>query len=141
MAKENNLGLRGWFHAGRYGPQRYSYTLQRLSGIGIITYMLIHVFVTGTKIQGPAVWKSVMDAVLHPALHFGEFLLFIAIIIHAITGFRLIWVELGSFLGKPFKTHYPYQTCLDRNRGFLVVTWVLIVVVAVLGAADFMHWL
>ena len=33
MAKANNLGIPGWFYAGRYGPQRYAYTLQRLTGM------------------------------------------------------------------------------------------------------------
>ncbi len=141
MAKNNNLGVKGWVYAGHYGPQRYAYTLQRLTGIGIITYMLIHIFVTGVKIQGKGAWDSIMATVANPAMHFGEYLVMLAIVIHALNGFRLVWVELGISLGQPIKNVYPYQTCLDRNRVFFWIMAVLIVAMAALGTAEFFKFL
>jgi len=143
MAKKNDLGIRGWFYAGRYGPQRYAYTLQRLTGLGIIVYLLIHIFITGTKISGQETWNEVVRDLLvgNPLLHFGEFILFMAILIHAVNGFRLLWVELGFFLGRPIKNIYPYQTCLDRNRPFLYICVVLIAILAAVGAGDFFNFI
>jgi len=143
MAKKNDLGIRGWFYAGRYGPQRYAYTLQRLTGLGIIVYLLIHIFITGTKISGQETWNEVVRDLLvgNPLLHFGEFVLFMAILIHAVNGFRLLWVELGFFLGRPIKNIYPYQTCLDRNRPFLYICVVLIAILAAVGAGDFFNFI
>ncbi len=141
MAKANNLGIPGWFYAGRYGPQRYAYTLQRLTGVGIILYLIAHIYVTGFKIQGPEAWGSVMNTVRYPLLHVGEFLVFMAIIIHAVNGIRLMWVELGFFLGRPTKNIYPYQTCLDRNRTFFYATFGVILVLAAIGIADFFNFL
>lgn len=143
MAKKNDLGIRGWFYAGRYGPQRYAYTLQRLTGLGIIVYLLIHIFITGTKISGQETWNEVVRDLLvgNPLLHFGEFVLFMAILIHAINGFRLLWVELGFFLGRPIKNIYPYQTCLDRNRPFLYICVVLIAILAAVGVGDFFNFI
>jgi len=143
MAKKNDLGIRGWFYAGRYGPQRYAYTLQRLTGLGIIVYLLIHIFITGTKISGQETWNEVVRDLLvgNPLLHFGEFILFMAILIHAVNGFRLLWVELGFFLGRPIKNIYPYQTCLDRNRPFLYICVVLIAILAAVGVGDFFNFI
>jgi succinate dehydrogenase / fumarate reductase cytochrome b subunit len=141
MSKNNDLGIRGWFYAGRYGPQRYAYTLQRITGTGIILYLLIHIFVTGTKIFGGETWnRVVVDGLVgNPVLHLGEFLLFMAVLIHGVNGFRLMLVELGFFLGKPFRNIYPYETCLDRNRGFLWFCVVVIAALAAVGVGDFFN--
>jgi len=141
MGKPNNLGIGGWFYAGRYSLQRYAYTFQRLTGIGIILYLLAHIYVTGFKTGGTQVWDSAMATVHHPLLHFGEFLVMLAIVIHALNGFRLILVEFGLVVGKPIKNVYPYETCLDRHRAFFTVIVILIVVLAAVGVADFFHFI
>ena len=143
MARNNDLGIRGWFYGGRYGPQRVMYIIQRLSGVGIIFYLLIHIFITGSKIGGEPAWNTwVVDGVAaNPFLHVGEYLLFLAIVIHGVNGFRLMLVELGFALGKPIKNIYPYETCLDRNRVFLWVCVVLIVVLAAIGTVDFFNFI
>lgn len=135
MARMNDLGIKGWFYAGRYGLQRVAYILQRITGIAIILYMLIHLVVTAQKNQGAEAWNQAMEAV--KPLHLGEYFLFLAILLHAINGIRLVWVELGLALGRPIKNVYPYQTCLDRNRVFFLVCMVIIGVLAVVGTMDF----
>lgn len=135
MAKQNDLGLRGWVWAGKYGLQRPAYTLQRLTGLGIIFYLVLHLFVTAQKVGGEASWNKVMDTV--KPLHVGEYLLFLCILFHAVNGFRLFWAEMGLNLGKPYKNIYPYSTCLDRNRLLFWLCIGLIAVLAVIGTLDF----
>lgn len=135
MPRNNDLGLMGWLHGGNYGPQRYAYTIQRLTGLGIVTYLLAHVFVTGQKYWGAQRWGQTMETV--HALHFGEYLVFMAMIFHALNGFRVILAEFGWTIGHPIKNVYPYQTCLDRNRVFFVIIMALVFILAVLGTADF----
>ena len=55
---KNNLGLWGWLGGGRYGADRYAYALHRLTGLGILAYFLMHIFVTGTRVDGPEAWES-----------------------------------------------------------------------------------
>jgi succinate dehydrogenase / fumarate reductase cytochrome b subunit len=136
-AKDNDLGIKGWVYAGRYSLQRYAYTLQRVTGVGIILYLLIHLYVTAQKNAGEAAWANAMDAVR--PLHIGEYFLFLAIVIHACNGFRLVWAEFGLGLGRPIKNVYPYQTCLDRNRVFFFVSMALVFILAVVGTADFFN--
>jgi succinate dehydrogenase / fumarate reductase, cytochrome b subunit len=137
MTRINDLGIKGWVYGGRYGLQRYAYTLQRITGIAIIFYLLIHLVVTAQKNGGEQAWTSTMSAVR--VLHFGEWLLFIAILLHALNGFRLVLAEFGLALGRPIKNIYPYQTCLDRNRVFFLVVMVLFFLLAMVGTADFFN--
>lgn len=137
MTRNNDLGIKGWVYAGRYGLQRYAYTLQRITGIAIIFYLVIHLYVTAQKNGGEHAWANAMSTVRF--LHVGEWLLFIAILLHALNGFRLVLVEFGLALGRPIKNIYPYQTCLDRNRIFFLVIMVLFFLLAVVGTADFFN--
>ena len=99
--------------------------------------MLIHLYVTAQKNQGTEAWDNVMATV--KPLHIGEYFLFMAILLHAVNGFRLFWVEFGLALGKPIKNVYPYKTCVDRNRLFFMVSMVIIGLLAVLGTLDFFN--
>ena len=135
MAKPNDLGIKGWAWAGRYGVQRWAYTGQRLSGLAILFYLSLHLFVTAQKNTGEESWNRTMDLV--SSLHIGEYLLFLAIIFHAANGFRLFWAEMGFGLGQPIKNVYPYQTCLDRNRGFFWGCMTVVIILAVAGTFDF----
>ena len=42
-AYNNRLGLKGWVFAGRYSFERYLYLGHRLSGLGLIAYMVLHI--------------------------------------------------------------------------------------------------
>lgn len=137
MARRNDLGVRGWLYAGRYSLQRYAYTLQRLTGVGIVLYLLLHLLVTAQKNGGEGSWKAVMDTV--KPLHIGEYFLFMAVVLHALNGFRLFWAEMGIGLGKTTRNVYPYKTCVDRNRVFFVAVMVLVFVLAVVGTLDFFN--
>ena len=55
---KNNLGLLGWLGGGRYGLDRYAYALHRLTGLGILAYFLMHIFVTGARLGGPEQWDK-----------------------------------------------------------------------------------
>ena len=45
----NRLGLKGWGYAGRYSFERYLYIGHRLSGIGLIAYMVLHIIETANR--------------------------------------------------------------------------------------------
>ena len=133
----NRLGIRGWFYGGRYGPERVLYILHRISGLGILLYFIMHIFVTAVRIRGEAAWESLMQTLDHPIFKLGEFLVFLAFAFHALNGLRLIITELGYALGKPAPPRYPYRISLSRQR---VLTWVLMVIAGILivfGFFDF----
>jgi succinate dehydrogenase / fumarate reductase cytochrome b subunit len=134
---KNDLGLWGWLGGGRFGADRYAYALHRISGLGILAYFIMHIFVTGARAGGPEQWDSTMATFGGPVFKFGEFLVVLAFAFHAINGIRLILVELGYALGKPGLPSYPYSYSTLRQRPFFVVVMVIAAVLMIIGGADF----
>lgn len=133
----NRLGLLGWFAGGRWGLDRYLYSLHRLTGLGLLAYFLLHVVVTSSRALGPEAWQQSMERVSGPLFLFGEYLVFVAFAFHAINGVRLIFAELGIGIGRPIEPIYPYQTAVDVQRPWVLVSLAAILVLVVLGTLDF----
>jgi len=137
--RENRLGLWGWLGGGRYGVDRYLYILQRLSGLAIFFYLLLHIIVTGTRVRGEAVWESLMGRMEGPLFRILEFLLVAVISFHAFNGLRLILAEwFGFAIGKPVRPIYPYVTSLKRQRPFLLGMLILAFIFVIISAVGFL---
>ena len=141
--RKNNLGIAGWLWGGRYGADRYVYALHRVTGLGMLFYFLLHIFVTGRRLgdDGPAQWKAAMKLFDNPMFAIGEFLVFLAFIFHAVNGIRLILVELGLLVGKPGLPAYPYGYSTLRQRPVLIGVLCIVAVLAGIAGADFIHLL
>jgi succinate dehydrogenase / fumarate reductase cytochrome b subunit len=135
--RKNRLGLWGWLGGGRYGLERYAYALHRLTGLGILAYFLMHIFVTGSRAGGPERWDTAMAFFGTPFFKAGEFLVFLAFAYHAINGIRLVLVELGYLIGKPGLPAYPYNYSTLRQRPLFIVVMVIAAVLMIIGGADF----
>lgn len=136
----NRLGLKGWVYAGKYSFERYLYLGHRLSGLGLIAYMVLHIVETANRIRGEEAWAELMALFASPPFLVIEYLLFVAAVFHAMNGIRLLLVELGFFLGKPREPVYPYSTSVLRHRPLTYVIMILAFVTMVLGASSlFFH--
>jgi len=135
--RENRLGIKGWAYGGKYNIERYLYTLHRITGIGLILYLPLHIWVTSQRIKGKEAWEALMGpgAILNnPVTHILEFLLVLVIAFHAMNGIRLILTELGFLVGRPERPIYPYPaTSLQKPRPFALVLMVLGMVYIVTG--------
>jgi succinate dehydrogenase / fumarate reductase cytochrome b subunit len=135
----NRLGIWGWLGGGRWGAERYLYALHRLTGLGLLTYFLLHIIVTSSRALGQASWTRAMGLVTGPLFKVGEYLVFMAFAFHAINGVRLALIELGFGVGRPIEPVYPYQTSLDVQRP-LVIT-VLLLAALLVAAGTYNFWL
>jgi succinate dehydrogenase / fumarate reductase, cytochrome b subunit len=133
----NRLGLKGWAYAGRYSFERYLYLGHRLSGIGLLAYMVLHIIETANRIRGEEAWAGLMALFASPPFKVIEYLLFAAAVFHAMNGVRLLLTELGFFLGKPKEPVYPYSTSVMRHRPLTYVIMVLAGLVMLLGGSSF----
>jgi len=133
----NNLGFLGWISGGRYGLDRYAYTMHRLTGLGILAYFIMHIFVTGARLGGPEQWDSRMALLGRPIFKLGELLVFLAFAFHAINGIRLVIAELGYMLGKPHLPTYPYSYSTMRQRPLFVVVMLIAAALMIIGGANF----
>jgi succinate dehydrogenase / fumarate reductase, cytochrome b subunit len=132
----NRLGLWGWFCGGRYGWERYAYALHRVTGLAILAYFLMHIFVTGARMGGPEHWNNIMSFFKKPFFKAGEFMVFLAFAFHAINGIRLIIVELGYMIGKPGLPDYPYSYSTMRHRPLFITTMLITAALMIIGGAD-----
>ena len=132
----NRLGIRGWLGGGRWGMERYLYTLHRVTGLGLLFYFLLHIVVTSFRALGEGAWADAMGAVSGGIFKLGEYLVYAAFAFHAVNGIRLVLVELGFGVGKPIEPIYPYRTSVDAQRFLAIGALVLGAVLAFLGALD-----
>jgi succinate dehydrogenase / fumarate reductase cytochrome b subunit len=135
--RPNRLGIWGWLGGGRWGFERYVYTLHRVTGLGILAYFLLHIVVTSSRALGQASWQAAMGKVTGPLFTLGEYLVFVAFAFHAVNGIRLVLVELGFGVGKPIEPVYPYKTAVDFQRPLAVGAMLIAAVLVVLGGLDF----
>jgi succinate dehydrogenase / fumarate reductase cytochrome b subunit len=133
----NRLGVWGWLGGGRWGFERYLYTLHRLTGLGLLAYFLLHIVLTSARTLGPTAWAQAMRAVQGPVFVLGEYLVFTAFVLHAVNGLRLVLLELGVGVGRPIEPVYPYRTSVHVQRPLAVGAMVLAALVAVIGGLDF----
>lgn len=133
---DNRLGIWGWLGGGRWGVERYAYILHRVTGLGILLYLLMHTFVTSLRAKGIYTW--VEGGFLHqPIFHVGEFLLFAAFVYHAFNGIRLVLVELGFAVGKPIEPIYPYKTSVGVQRPLLIIAMLFAFAFLLIGGYNF----
>ena len=132
----NRLGVKGWVYAGKYSFERYLYLGHRLSGLGLIAYMVLHIIETANRIRGEHAWAELMALFASPPFRVIEFLLFAMAVFHAMNGVRLLLVELGFFLGKPKEPIYPYSTSVLRHRPLTYVMMIITLVVIILGSSS-----
>lgn len=133
---DNRLGILGWAVKGKWGLERYLYLLHRITGLGILFYFLMHIFVTSLRAKGIYLWTE--GNFFHkPIFRFGEFLIFLAFAFHAFNGLRLIFVELGFGVGKPIEPVYPYQTSLTKQRPLFFIMMVFALILVIMGGYEF----
>jgi succinate dehydrogenase / fumarate reductase, cytochrome b subunit len=134
----NRLGVWGWLGGGRWGFERYLYTLHRLTGLGLLFYFLLHIFVTSARALGQDAWVTSMGRVSGGVFVIGEFLVFAAFAFHAFNGIRLALIELGFAIGKPIEPIYPYRTSVHEQRPLAIGVMLLAGIVLAAGGYNFL---
>jgi succinate dehydrogenase / fumarate reductase cytochrome b subunit len=135
--RPNRLGIWGWLGGGRWGYERYLYTLHRLTGLGLLAYFVLHIYVTSARAFGQQAWEASMARVTGPLFVVGEYLVFAAFAFHAANVIRLAIIELGFGVGQPIEPVYPYRTSVDVQRPLAIAAMVVAALVAVAGGLDF----
>ncbi len=127
----NFPGVPGWIYGGNLNFERVLFLLHRITGLALIFYLFAHIIVVGFRAYSPEMWEMVMGRISghsNPVILFFEWLLVLAVIFHMFNGMRLIFLELGFFVGKPSRPVYPYRTSIDRQRIF---TWIMMILASI----------
>ena len=136
--RQNYLGATGWLWAGNYKLERYLYILHRVTGLGILLFLLLHLIMTTVfRIQGQDVWEATMRLLHNPWFKIGEYLVAVAFVYHGLNGLRLIIQELGFALGRPTPPIYPYRDSLRKKRPWTMLIIAIIDILALFFFYDF----
>ena len=73
-----------------------AWLLNRITGIAITGYLVLHIWVIHHLSKGPAEFNQVMNFVQQPLFKLGEIGLLGIILYHAANGVRLLFVEWGG---------------------------------------------
>ena len=107
--RDNREGLKGWLNPLRYGWERVSYWLQRLTGIFLLVYFVGHVFETSSLVGGRNAWDTMLEMTQTTWGHTFLIMVIGASTFHSANGIRLIFTHVGIGLGKPGRPDYPYN--------------------------------
>ncbi|HEY52321.1 MAG TPA: succinate dehydrogenase, cytochrome b556 subunit [Caldilineae bacterium] len=70
-----------------------SWLLRRISGIALVLYLFMHLWVIGSANSGPEVFDARLNAVQTPLFKLFEIALLAAVVYHAFDGIRLLIVH------------------------------------------------
>jgi succinate dehydrogenase / fumarate reductase cytochrome b subunit len=105
---ENREGIKGMANPGRYGIERVSYWLMRITGLGLLAYFIGHIFETSSILGGKAAWDSMLELTQTTEGHILLTLVIGMCVFHTANGIRLMFAHGGIGVGKPTRPDYPY---------------------------------
>ena len=78
-----------WFDVRRRRLGMWAYTLNRLTGIGLVVYLYLHLAVLSLLSRGPAAWNSFVSIARSPFYLSLDVILLAGILIHGFNGLRI----------------------------------------------------
>jgi len=90
----------------RGGIGQLIYILHRLTGLGILGFLVVHIFDTATVFFAPALYADAIALYRNPVFLIGEIFLVFSVIYHGVNGarialFDLIWVKKWALPAEP----------------------------------------
>lgn len=74
----------------------WAYLLQRLTGIGLVAYLFLHIWALSSLTHGRAVFAEEMKTFSSPVFKVGEWALGALVMWHAFNGIRVVIVDLAE---------------------------------------------
>jgi succinate dehydrogenase / fumarate reductase cytochrome b subunit len=88
--------IKAWFDPRGRSTGLIAFALMRLTGIGLVVYLLLHLVVLSTLTGGPPeAWDTFVRIAKHPAFLLLDVILIAGILVHMLNGLRVTVVGLG----------------------------------------------
>ena len=84
-----------WFNLRGKRVGFWAYVVMRLSAIGLVLYLFLHMVILSQLAQGPAAWNSFVALAKSPAFLALDIVLIIGILAHGLNGIRLGLIGFG----------------------------------------------
>ncbi len=87
--------VQAWFNPLKRSAGFLAFVLMRITGIGLVVYLLLHMVVIGNLLRGPAGWDSLIQTMKAPWVLALDVVLIAGILIHMLNGLRVTIIGLG----------------------------------------------
>lgn len=87
--------VQAWFNPLKRSAGFLAFVLMRITGIGLVVYLLLHMVVIGFLLRGPAGWDSLIQTMKSPWVLALDVVLIAGILIHMLNGLRVTVIGLG----------------------------------------------
>jgi succinate dehydrogenase / fumarate reductase cytochrome b subunit len=84
-----------WFELRPRAAGMLAFMLQRISGIGLVAYLFLHLVLLNQLRQGPGAWGLFLKTMRSPLVSILDAILLFGILIHGLNGLRLTLVGFG----------------------------------------------
>lgn len=118
---DNREGIKGMANPGRYGIERVSYWLMRITGLGLLAYLIGHIYETSSILNGKSVWDSMLQLTQTTQGHIILTLVIGMCVFHTANGIRLMFAHGGFGVGKPTRPDYPYAPNSQNMKNKLCI--------------------
>lgn len=85
----------------RGGIGQWSWALHRITGVGVLIFLCLHILDTALIVLGPTPYNQVIQIYRHPVFRVLEVGLFASVLFHALNGVRIMlidfWEDLTQF--------------------------------------------
>ncbi|MGB8215131.1 MAG: succinate dehydrogenase, cytochrome b556 subunit [Anaerolineales bacterium] len=109
-----------WFNPVGRQTGGWAFILNRITALGLIFYLYLHLGVLSLLAKGPSGYTSFLNLAHSPLFTFGELIVVAAVILHGLNGIRIILTTFGVSV-----TH--------QKQLFYVLMGIAIIVILVFG--------
>lgn len=95
LPKYKNLRFVRWFDLRRARLGNLAYILNRVTALGLVLYLYIHLVVLSMLAAGPAQWDPFVAVVRSPFFLMLDVILLAGLLIHGLNGIRVALTGLG----------------------------------------------
>ncbi len=92
---ERRRGVAAWADPRGRRLGAFAWALNRITGLGVLLYLFIHLFVISLLARGPSAWDSFVSIATSPAFLSLDVLLLAGLLIHGLNGIRVTLVGFG----------------------------------------------
>ena len=75
------------------GIGQWSWALHRLTGVGVLVFLIFHILDTALILVGPELYNKIIAVYRMPLFGLSEIGLFAAVLFHALNGMRIIVID------------------------------------------------
>jgi len=114
------LGRPRWLDPRGRHLGTWAFVANRLTGLGLVTYLYLHLVILSTLLRGPEAWDGLVELFRRPVFLAFDVLLVAGLAFHGLNGLRVALIGSGLLV--------------DRHRALLVAAAILVGLVTLVAA-------